>query len=255
MLVSTTRPGLRIGAVAKATGLTVRTLHHYDAIGLLRPAERSAAGYRLYGEEDLRRLYRIIALRGMGFPLETIGRALENQGKDPRPAVRDHLGHVEEQLRLAAQLRAKLTGVLDALDGSDEPSGDLFIQIIEVMTKMERYYTPEQLEGIEQRRLALGEQGMAQAQQDWADLIAAVEAERVAGTDPADPRLRPLVDRWNALIEAFTGGDPATRASLERIYEENDPEKVSRGAMNAATMAYAHRAIQAHALPPGVCDD
>jgi MerR family transcriptional regulator, thiopeptide resistance regulator len=247
MHVSTTRPGLRIGAVAKATGLTVRTLHHYDAIGLLRPTERSEAGYRLYDEADLRRLYRIIAMRGMGFPLETIGRALDHQGEDPRPAVRDHLRQVEEQLRLAAQLQAKLTGVLEVLDRSDEPSGDLFMEIIEVMTKMERYYTPEQLEGIEQRRLALGEDGMAKAQRDWAELIAAVEAERVAGTDPADPRLEPLVDRWNALIEAFTGGDPGTRASLQRMYEENDPQEVSRGAMNAETMAYAQRALQAYA--------
>jgi MerR family transcriptional regulator, thiopeptide resistance regulator len=203
MHVSTTRPGLRIGAVAKATGLTVRTLHHYDAIGLLRPTERSEAGYRLYDEADLRRLYRIIAMRGMGFPLETIGRALDHRREDPRPAVRDHLRQVEEQLRLAAQLQAKLTGVLDALDRSDQPSGDLFMEIIEVMTKMQRHYTPVQLE--------------------------------------------PLVERWNALIEAFTGGDPGTRASLQRMYEENDPHEISRGAMSAETMAYAQRALQAYA--------
>jgi MerR family transcriptional regulator, thiopeptide resistance regulator len=237
---------LRIGAVAKATGLTVRTLHHYDEIGLLRPSGRSGSGYRLYAEADVRRLYRIIALRGMGFPLDTIGRALDHQGDDPRPAVRHHLRQVEEQIALANRLKAKLTGVLDALDLAAEPSGDLFMEIIEVMTKMERYYTPEQLEGIEQRRLALGEEGMAKAQQDWADLLAAVEAERVAGTDPGDARLKPLVDRWNALIDAFTGGDAGTRASLQRMYEENDPQEVSRGAMNAETMAYAHRAIAAH---------
>ena len=247
MHVSTTRPNRQIGAVAKATGLTVRTLHHYDAIGLLRPSERSASGYRLYGDADMRRLYRIIAMRGMGFPLDTVRDALDRQGEDPRPAVRHHLAQVEEQLRLAGRLHGQLTGVLDALDSAEEPSGDLFMEIIEVMTKMERYYTSEQMAGIEQRRLALGEEGMAKAQQDWADLIAAVEAERVAGTDPADPRLEPLVDRWNALIEAFTGGDAGTRAALQRSYEENAPREVSRGAMSGETMADAHRAIQAHA--------
>ena len=245
MHVSTTPPTRRIGAVAKATGLTVRTLHHYDAIGLLRPSERSEAGHRLYGEADMRRLYRVMAMRGMGFPLETIAAALDHQ-EDPRPAVRHHLAQVERQLRLAEQLRARLTGVLDALDHAGEPSGDLFMEIIEVMTKMEQHYTPEQLEGIEQRRLALGEDGMRKAQQDWAELIAEVEAERVAGTDPADPRLTPLVDRWNALVDAFTGGDPGTRAALQRTYDENDPQEVSRGAMNAETMAYARRALQAH---------
>jgi DNA-binding transcriptional MerR regulator len=247
MHVSTTRPNRQIGAVAKATGLTVRTLHHYDAIGLLRPSERSESGYRLYGDADMRRLYRIVAMRGMGFPLATIRAALDHEDEDPRPAVRHHLAQVREQLRLAGRLRDQLTGVLDALDSAEEPSGDLFMEIIEVMTKMERYYTPEQLEGIEQRRLALGEDGMRKAQQDWADLIAEVEAERAAGTDPADPRLKPLVDRWNALVEAFTGGDAGTRAALQRMYDENDPQEVSRGAMQGETMAYARRAMQAHA--------
>ena len=183
----------------------------------------------------------------MGFPLDAIGQALDRQGDNPRPAVREHLRRLEEQLELANRLKARLTGVLDALDHADEPSGDLFMEIIEVMTTMKRYYTHEQLEGIERRRIALGEEGMAKAQQDWADLIAEVEAERVAGTDPADPRLAPLFDRWNALIDAFTGGDPGTRAALQKIYDENDPQEVSHGVMDAETMAYAHRAIAAHA--------
>src|ERR687896_644240 len=155
---------LKIGDVARASGLTVRTLHHYDEIGLLVPSARSDAGYRLYSEADVRRLYRILA-----------------------------------QLRLAGQLRARLTHILDVLDRSDEPSGDQFIDVIEVMTRMERYYTPEQLERLGQRAEALGEEGMQRAQDEWAALIADVEAERVAGTDPADPRLDPLVARWTAL--------------------------------------------------------
>ena len=81
--------------------------------------------------------------------------------------------------------------------------------------------------------------------------VAAVEAERQAGTDPSDARLAPLVERWTALVAAFTGGDEATRAALQRMYEENDPEQVSRGAMNAETMAYAMRAIDARGGYPG----
>jgi hypothetical protein len=109
----------------------------------------------------------------------------------------------------------------------------------------EQYYTPEQLEQLEARRNALGEEGMAKAQQDWADLIAAMDAERLAGTDPADPKLQPLVDRWTALIQAFTGGDPGIAASLKRMYAEEGPEKASRGAVNAEVMEYAGRAIAA----------
>ena len=235
----------RIGEVAAATGLTVRTLHHYDEIGLLVPSARSEAGYRLYSDGDVRRLYRILALREMGFPLEEIAATLVREGEDPRPAVRRHLARIDEQLRLAGQLRSRLTRILDVLDRSDEPSSDQFIDAIEVMTRMERYYTPEQLEQLSARAEALGEDGMRRAQDDWAALIAEMEAERVAGTDPADPRLDRLVERWTGLIQQFTGGDPGIKASLQRMYDTEGAERASRGAMNAETMAYAGEVMAA----------
>ena len=238
---------LKIGAVAQAAGLTVRTLHHYDAIGLLVPSERSEAGYRLYSGADVRRLYRILALRGMGLPLEEIRAALLREGEDPRPALRRHVARIDEQLRLAHDLRARLTYILDVLDHAGEPSGDRFIEAIEVMTRMTEYYTPEQLAQLEARADALGPEGMRRAQDAWTELIAEVEAERAAGTDPADPRLDPLIARWTGLIEQFTGGDPGIRASLQRLYDEQGPEEASRGAVNGATMAYAQAAMAARA--------
>jgi MerR family transcriptional regulator, thiopeptide resistance regulator len=65
----------KVGELADATGLTVRTLHHFDEVGLLRPATRSQAGHRLYTADDVRRLYRIIALRHLGMPLREIAQA------------------------------------------------------------------------------------------------------------------------------------------------------------------------------------
>jgi DNA-binding transcriptional MerR regulator len=244
MHVSDTRP-LRVGEVAKATGLTVRTLHHYDEIGLLEPSERSDAGYRLYTDADVRRLYRIVALRGMGFSLDEIAATLRREGEDPRPAVRRHLERVDEPLRLARRLRTRLARILDLLDRADEPSGDEFIDAIEVMTRMERYYTPEQLEQLERRAESIGEDGLRRAEAEWGALIAAVDAERTAGTDPADARLDPLVERWTELIEQFTGGDPGIKASLQRMYDTEGPERASRGAVSSETMEYARRAIEA----------
>jgi MerR family transcriptional regulator, thiopeptide resistance regulator len=234
-----------VGALAEASGLTVRTLHHWDEIGLLRPAERSGAGHRRYSREDVRRLYRIVALRGLGLSLEAIGEALEREGPDLRAAVAAHLVRVEEELAHARDLRRRLRGILDAFDRIGEPSTDQIIDAIEVMTMSEQYYTPEQLEQLDARARELGDEGMAKAQQDWADLIAEFEAERAAGTDPADPKLQPLVERWQALVEAFTGGDPGIRASLQRMYDEEGPEKASRGAVNADVMEYAGRALKA----------
>jgi MerR family transcriptional regulator, thiopeptide resistance regulator len=77
----------KIGELARRTGLTVRTLHHYDEIGLLSPVERSGGGHRVYGEADVQRLYRIVSLRSLGFPLEAIAAALDADGFDARAAV------------------------------------------------------------------------------------------------------------------------------------------------------------------------
>src|SRR5918999_5810707 len=236
---------LRIGEVARATGVTVRALHHYDEIGLLVPSGRSESGYRLYSGADVGRLYRIRALQGMGFTLAEIGDELLRDGEDPRPALRRHIQRIDERLRLAERLRDRLRDILATLDRADEPTGQMFIDAIEVMTRMERYYTPEQLEQLGERAEELGEEGLTRAQDDWTRLIAEVEAERQAGTDPADPKLTPLVERWNALIEQFTGGDPGIRASLQKLYETEGPEQASRGAVSAETMAYTKRAMDA----------
>jgi MerR family transcriptional regulator, thiopeptide resistance regulator len=236
---------LTVGALAKASGLTVRTLHHWDAIGLLVPASRAGNGYRRYGREDVARLYRILALRRLGLSLDEIAAALEREGPGLEAAVRAHLARVEEQLAAQTALRDRLARILDALGGGAWPSTDQLIETIEVMTMQEQYYTPEQLEQLAARRDALGEEGMRKAEQDWAELIAEMDAERETGTDPADPRVQALADRWQALVQAFTGGDPGITASLKRMYEQEGAEQASRGAMPAGLSDYVGKAMAA----------
>jgi DNA-binding transcriptional MerR regulator len=238
---------LSVGALARAGGLTVRTLHHWDAIGLLVPCERTQAGYRRYGAAEVARLYRILALRRLGLSLEEVAAALDREGPALAGAVRAHLARVDEQLEAAAALRDRLVRILDVLDASGEPSVDSLIDAIEVMTMHDSYYTPEQLAQLEQRREALGDEGMQRAQQDWADLIAEVAAARAAGTDPAAPEVQALAARWRALLEQFTGGDPGIAASLKRMYATEGVEKASRGVMSPDLMAYMGRAMDAGA--------
>jgi DNA-binding transcriptional MerR regulator len=79
--------GYTVGAVAGLTGLSVRTLHHYDQIDLLQPSERSAAGYRLYSPQDLQRPQRVLFYRELGFGLDTIAVIID----DPCSTDSDHL--------------------------------------------------------------------------------------------------------------------------------------------------------------------
>lgn len=97
----------RVGELARASGLTVRALHHFDEIGLLRPTARSPSGHRLYGPDDIRRLYRIVALRQLGMPLRQIASSLEGGPCELADAVSRQLDHVEAQLLVQQRLRQR----------------------------------------------------------------------------------------------------------------------------------------------------
>jgi DNA-binding transcriptional MerR regulator len=124
----------KVGALARASGLTVRTLHHYDHIGLLSPSARTAAGHRLYSADDVARLYRIILLRRLGLPLEQIATAVDDPQWQLAPAMRRHLADARERAAAAARLRDRLASVVAAMDTGDRPADDQLFAILEEMT-------------------------------------------------------------------------------------------------------------------------
>jgi MerR family transcriptional regulator, thiopeptide resistance regulator len=233
----------RIGELAAAAHVSVRTLRHYDAIGLLRPAQRTDAGYRVYAEADVVRLYRILGLRSLGLPLDEIGGLLD-AGVPLAGVLHRQVDAVERRMSADAALRRRLQDLLAAAAEHGASIDDL-TDTMEAMAMTDRYYTPEQHETLERRRNELGADGMRGAEEAWAQLIADAEAERAAGTDPSDPRMQAIAGRWRDLIEQFTGGDPGIRASLGRMYRERGAEQASRGAVTGELMEYVGSALAA----------
>ena len=129
----------KVGALAAATGLTVRALHHYDHIGLLVPSERSPAGHRLYTPADVARLYRISLLRRLGFPLDQIAHVLDDPGWELRAAMQRHLGDTQRRAEVAASLSHRLAEMSDRLRRTDEdsPSADQLFRALEEMTMLD----------------------------------------------------------------------------------------------------------------------
>jgi DNA-binding transcriptional MerR regulator len=80
--------GYAVGAVARLAGVSVRSLHHYDQIGLLTPSDRNLAGYRIYSRPDLKRLQQILFYRGLGFTLDDIAAILTDPGQDATAHLR-----------------------------------------------------------------------------------------------------------------------------------------------------------------------
>lgn len=213
---------LSVGQLAARVGITVRALHHYDEIRLLRP-QRTPAGHRRYGAAEVERLQQILSLRALGVPLPEIGRTLDADDFDP-------IVLVERQRAMLSAEAARLAALTDQLDGLARllrlraETGvpvppDTFLTLLKTMNNIEKHYTPEQLQQLAERREALGDDTIRAVETEWPRLFEAVGAEMDAGTDPADPRVQALVNRWDELVGMFTGGDAGIRESLGTVWK------------------------------------
>ncbi|HEY3282852.1 MAG TPA: MerR family transcriptional regulator [Armatimonadota bacterium] len=212
---------LRAKGFARLAGVTVRTLHHYDRLGLLSPSRRTEAGYRLYGTADLARLHQITTLSLLGIPLKRIGDLLDRRALDLPAALR-------MQRTLLLERRRRLDEALRLLDRAQTRVGEArdreaLLEALEA-ARMERetnvewvkgYYTEEQMADLSSR---WSPEVQAKAEKDWADLARDVEA--ALGEDPAGPVAQALADRHQDLIGQFTGGNPQIEENLQRLYAD-----------------------------------
>lgn len=126
----------KIGEIARATGLTIRTLHYYEEIGLLSPVRRTGSGHRVYGAPEVERLYLISLLRQLGLSLDGVRAALDAGNIDVRSRMTRHLGEVEARLAVESRLRTRLLRLVGALESNEDTTGDL-LSVLEDMTMLE----------------------------------------------------------------------------------------------------------------------
>jgi pimeloyl-ACP methyl ester carboxylesterase/DNA-binding transcriptional MerR regulator len=215
---------LKVGELARRTGLTVRTLHHYDAIGLLRPSLHTEAGYRLYTAGDIARLQQVLSLRQLGFSLDEVRACLNGPGFSPLEVIGLHLVRLRERIESQRKLCERLEALATHLRAAGEVSADEFLCTIEEMTMLEtlqeKYFTPEQVQTIKKGREQAGPGTLNRMQEDWAELIALIRTEMEQGTDPAEPKVQELTRRWQDLLTRSTGGDPGIQQAMKRLWEE-----------------------------------
>ncbi|MFI9324468.1 MerR family transcriptional regulator [Kitasatospora aureofaciens] len=223
----------KVGPLAEASGLTVRTLHHWDEIGLLRPSRRTSRGHRAYTEQDVVRLYQVLALRRLGLGLETIATCLD-AGVDPRRLVREHLAATEASLAALHTLRERLARLQDALDAERTPGTAELLRLVQAVgatgaaagEALRRHLDEDQLHALADHAAALGPAAHYLLEVEWPQLYRRAEALRTAGTDPADPRVRRIAARLDELSRLFSGGDTTLSAAVRTAWRE-DPGALS----------------------------
>jgi DNA-binding transcriptional MerR regulator len=234
---------LKVGQLARRTGLTVRTLHHYDEVGLLSPSGRTRAGYRLYADADVARLQQIVALRQLGFSLEEVHRCLDDPAYSLNHVLRMRISRMREEVEAQHRLCIRLEALADRLEAMEQVSVDDFLETIGAMTMHEKYFTPEQRAQIEQRGAVLGQDHIRAVEAEWPELIAKVRAEMEKGTDPASETVQKLARRWKELVNEFTGGDAGIARSVMTVYQ-NEPEVRRMSGLDGAIFEYVKRAMK-----------
>jgi DNA-binding transcriptional MerR regulator len=216
----------RIQAFADLAGVTVRALHHYDRLGLLKP-KRTRAGYRLYGVSDLAKLEQIVALKFLGLPLRQIKSVLDRDSRSLGEVLRAQRRALEEKRR---RLDRAIGAIADAeasiRPGRPAESATLkrIIEVIEMSDQaeeMKKYYTDAAWAELKRRREAMTDkvhdiamEGTRKWQALYKDITASLDA------DPAGPVAQGLLRRWKTLVDEFTGGNQGIREGLGRAWQD-----------------------------------
>ncbi len=220
---------MKVGALARRTGLSVRALHHYDEIGLLSPSRRTPSGHRLYGATEVRRLQQIASLRQLGLSLEDIRSCLARPEFSLERVLALQIRRMQDEIDRMRRLSARLERLRERLQGGEDVSISEVTLTIEQTTRAERYYSPDQLRALARRAEEVGEARIHAAQGEWQELLDAFARAMASGRDPGSEEVQRLAHRAKRLVEEFTGGDPGIGASLAEMYRKEGGANVLRG--------------------------
>ncbi|MFK0228096.1 MerR family transcriptional regulator [Streptomyces sp. NPDC004290] len=247
--------GYSVGQVAGFAGVTVRTLHHYDAIGLLSPGGRSAAGHRRYEDADLDRLQQILFYRELGFPLEEVAALLDDPHADPRERLRRQhallTARIGELTRMAAAvehaMEAKKMGINLTPEEKFEVFGDKDPERFAEETAR-RWGGSWSHEEARARAAAYGKEDW-QRMKDEVDVWGAAYADLMAaGTGPRSEEAMDLAEAHRRhLTTWFFACHPKTHLELAEMYVADEHFHAFYDSIHPGLPEHLREAVRANA--------
>jgi len=219
-----TKEVYRAKEFASLAGVTVRALHHYDRLGLLRPKQRTEAGHRLYSLRDFARLEQIVVLKFLGIPLKQMSRLLEPDAKLSAVLGKQREVLFVKRLQLDKAIRA-ISNAQRSIRSKKEPDWKLFQLIVkefDMQNSIEwkgKYFSDDAKAKVRERQKLWSPELQARISRQWSELYADVEA--CLGEDPAGPKAQALAARWKDLVHQFTGGDPEIQKGLNAMWADS----------------------------------
>jgi MerR family transcriptional regulator, thiopeptide resistance regulator len=216
---------LKIGQLARQTGLTVRTLHHYDAIGLLRPSGRADNGYRLYNRADIARLHQIQALRRLGLSLEEAGTLLAGENADIGAIVAQQIAQLNSQIENATLLRDRLQRLQEDFVTAAEPDLQEWLSTLELMAIFDKHLTLEETA----RWRTHAQTSRADEGRAWKELAEHIHGLIRARVPPESEQAQDSARRWMALVDPHLKRSPQLMLKMDALYREQPDLQAAAG--------------------------
>jgi MerR family transcriptional regulator, thiopeptide resistance regulator len=205
------RRAYQVKEVAELAGVTIRTLHHYDAIGLLSPSARSAAGYRLYDDDDLLRLQQILIGRELGLSLEAIRRSLDDPHFDRRAALRAQRVELAARAERTQRMLSAIDAALTALNERDTTMTNVDIEKIfdgfdpeQYAEEAERRWGDTEAYRVSvQRTKSYGEADWRKIKDEQAAIFSDAAAAQRDGVRADEPRAMDIAERHRLAIDRW----------------------------------------------------
>jgi DNA-binding transcriptional MerR regulator len=228
-----------VKAVSRLAGISVRTLHHYDEFGILKPAETSKSGYRLYSNSDLERLQEILFFRELGFSLKEIKSILDNPGYDRKQALESHKKILQEKKRHTEKLISLVEKTLVYIEeGNSMKKNDMFDGFDDSKLEeykeeaKERWGHTEAYKESQRRTSKFTKEDWGRIKAEIDDIFQTLGDLMGQGKNPSDEEVQHQIERWynhingtyySCPIEMFRGladmyiDDPRFTATYDKI--------------------------------------
>jgi len=241
---------LTVKQLATLADVTPRTLHHYDAIGLLRPSHVGENGYRYYDDDAALRLQQILFYRELALGLDEIRALLDRPDFDVAAALREHQVALQKRAGRLTQLIHTIDRTLLHLEGQiDMSTKDLFAGFDdETQARYEEeaatMYDPQIVRDTSRRWKNYTAEEKARIQAEGGAIYR--ELATLTGRDPADATVQGLIGRWHQHLRAFYEPTPAILRGLGAAYEEQPQFAAFYEALHPALPGFLHRAIDCY---------
>ena len=239
---------MKVREVAELVGISVRTLHHYDEIGLLHPSSKTEGGHRLYSEDDVMQLERILALKYMGFSLEKIKEILGSQALNWQESIQQQLEMVKREQERLKMLEQALLGVSYSIEFEEEVNWSIIYRIIqfyhqdpeEVFQEYHHHLGMEEIQKLADINARMTEEDV----HEWMKAIH--DIKKHIHIDPSSKEALELAKRWLNRAEKMFEGD---EEFMEGLWEplQDLQEGIAFYPMDKEVVGFLQRVSEAHA--------